>query len=133
MLVRLAIDGIFSEALLWQHVNLDAKPNIPQQQQKCALIHYATAGFDLDLLPSPTLASTVGGPTYSSAEIPESRRRNPQRPERSTSRPSRTSTSTAMKSRICWWMCCCTVLRRSIPAQISLNTLFQGRPICACR
>src|SRR5580700_458387 len=47
MLARLAVDDIFNEPFLWQHINLDAKPNIIQQQDKRALIHYATARFDL--------------------------------------------------------------------------------------
>jgi hypothetical protein len=58
-LVGPAIDDIFSEALLRQQIDLDAKPNIIQQQEKSALIHHATACCDLDLLAPMPLGSTM--------------------------------------------------------------------------
>jgi hypothetical protein len=73
--VRLAADCTRNDALLRQHVNLDAKPNIVQQQQKRALIQYAAAHCDLGELTLATLGKFVAPGAVIAVETDQPRTR----------------------------------------------------------
>jgi hypothetical protein len=114
--MRLAVNDALDEALPWQLVGLDAKPNVIQQEQKRTPIHHAAAHRDLREFPLATLGNTVAPGAVISVETdqPGTRidvqfLRYPRAtPESSPSirkinqPPSQMPTSIAMKSRICW-------------------------------
>ena len=57
--VGFAVDDTLNETLPWQDVNLDAKPDIIQQQKERAFVDDTTARCDLGLLTPAMLGSTV--------------------------------------------------------------------------
>lgn len=85
------------------------------------------------LRPSLVRNSPLSGSTKNRGPHSDTIDSRPPQRRRLSSMPSLRMTFTATKSSRCWWICCCTVLRRSMPAQISEYTLSHGRPTCEAR